>query len=207
MDEKTMYKLTYGLFVVTASREGKQNGCIVNTVQQVTSKPNRISVAINKSNFTHDLVMETRKFNVSIISQAANFDLFKRFGFQSGRDVDKFAGFTGYTKALNDINYITEGTNGYISAWVEQTVDLGTHTLFIAAVTNMEVLNDVPSVTYDYYQNNIKPKPQAQSGPKEGKTVWVCKICGYEYEGDPIPDDFICPLCKHPASDFEKQVR
>ena len=202
-----MYKLTYGLFVVTASREGKQNGCIVNTVQQVTSKPNRISVAINKSNFTHDLVMETRKFNVSIISQAANFDLFKRFGFQSGRDVDKFAGFTGYTKALNDINYITEGTNGYISAWVEQTVDLGTHTLFIAAVTNMEVLNDVPSVTYDYYQNNIKPKPQAQSGPKEGKTVWVCKICGYEYEGDPIPDDFICPLCKHPASDFEKQVR
>ena len=207
MDEKTMYKLTYGLFVVTASREGKQNGCIVNTVQQVTSKPNRISVAINKSNFTHDLVMETRKFNVSIISQAANFDLFKRFGFQSGRDVDKFAGFTGYTKALNDINYITEGTNGYISAWVEQTVDLGTHTLFIAAVTNMEVLNDVPSVTYDYYQNNIKPKPQAQSGPKEGKTVWVCKICGYEYEGDPIPEDFICPLCKHPASDFEKVVK
>ena len=160
MDEKAMYKLTYGLFVVTASREGKQNGCIVNTVQQVTSQPNRISVAINKSNFTHDMVMETRKFNVSILSQAASFDLFKRFGFQSGRDVDKFAGFTGYTKALNDINYITEGTNAYISAWVEQTVDLGTHTLFIAAVTNMETLNDVPSVTYDYYQRNIKPKPQ-----------------------------------------------
>ena len=207
MDEKTMYKLTYGLFVVTASREGKQNGCIVNTVQQVTSQPNRISVAINKSNFTHDMVMETRKFNVSILSQAASFDLFKRFGFQSGRDVDKFAGFTGYNKALNDINYITEGTNAYISAWVEQTVDLGTHTLFIAAVTNMETLNDVPSVTYDYYQNNIKPKPQPKEGPKEGKTVWVCKICGYEYEGDPIPDDFICPLCKHPASDFEKQIR
>jgi flavin reductase (DIM6/NTAB) family NADH-FMN oxidoreductase RutF len=207
MDEKAMYKLTYGLFVVTASREGKQNGCIVNTVQQVTSQPNRISVAINKSNFTHDMVMETRKFNVSILSQAASFDLFKRFGFQSGRDVDKFAGFTGYNKALNDINYITEGTNAYISAWVEQTVDLGTHTLFIAAVTNMETLNDVPSVTYDYYQRNIKPKPQPKEGPKEGKTVWVCKICGYEYEGDPIPDDFICPLCKHPASDFEKQIR
>lgn len=207
MNAKAMYKLTYGLFVVTASKDGKQNGCIVNTAQQVTSTPNRISVAINKANYTHDLVMETRKFNVSILNQAASFELFKRFGFQSGRDVDKFAGFTGYKKALNDVNYITEGTNAYISAWVEQTIDLGTHTLFIAAVTNMETLNDVPSVTYDYYQRNIKPKPQAQEGPKEGKTVWVCKICGYEYEGDPIPDDFICPLCKHPASDFEKQVR
>ena len=207
MDAKAMYKLTYGLFVVTASKDGKQNGCIVNTAQQVTSTPNRISVAINKANYTHDLVMETRKFNVSILNQAASFELFKRFGFQSGRDVDKFAGFTGYKKALNDVNYITEGTNAYISAWVEQTIDLGTHTLFIAAVTNMETLNDVPSVTYDYYQRNIKPQPQAQEGPKEGKTVWVCKICGYEYEGDPIPDDFICPLCKHPASDFEKQVR
>lgn len=207
MNAKAMYKLTYGLFVVTASKDGKQNGCIVNTAQQVTSTPNRISVAINKANYTHDLVMETRKFNVSILNQAASFELFKRFGFQSGRDVDKFAGFTGYKKALNDVNYITECTNAYISAWVEQTIDLGTHTLFIAAVTNMETLNDVPSVTYDYYQRNIKPQPQAQEGPKEGKTVWVCKICGYEYEGDPIPDDFICPLCKHPASDFEKQVR
>lgn len=207
MDAKAMYKLTYGLFVVTASKDGKQNGCIVNTAQQVTSTPNRISVAINKANYTHDLVMETRKFNVSILNQTASFELFKRFGFQSGRDVDKFVGFTGYKKALNDVNYITEGTNAYISAWVEQTIDLGTHTLFIAAVTNMETLNDVPSVTYDYYQRNIKPQPQAQEGPKEGKTVWVCKICGYEYEGDPIPDDFICPLCKHPASDFEKQVR
>lgn len=205
MDAKAMYKLTYGLFVVTASCDGKQNGCIVNTAQQVTSQPNRISVAINKANYTHDMIMETRKFNVSILSQTANFDLFKRFGFQSGRDVDKFAGFTGYKKALNDINYITEGTNAYISAWVEQTVDLGTHTLFIAAVTNMETLNDVPSVTYDYYQRNIKPQPAAAPKKEDGKTVWVCKICGYEYEGEELPADFICPICKHPASDFEKK--
>ena len=204
MDAKAMYKLTYGLFVVTAAKDGKQNGCIVNTAAQVTSTPNRISVAINKANYTHDLIMETRKFNVSILNQTASFDLFKRFGFQSGRDVDKFAGFSGYKKALNDINYITEGTNFYISAWVEQTIDLGTHTLFIAAVTNMETLNDVPSVTYDYYQRNIKPQPAAAS-KEEGKTVWVCKICGYEYEGEELPEDFICPLCKHPASDFEKK--
>lgn len=204
MDTKAMYKLTYGLFVVTACKDGKQNGCIVNTAQQVTSTPNRISVAINKANYTHDLVMETRKFNVSILNQTASFDLFKRFGFQSGRDVDKFAGFNGYKKALNDVNYITEGTNAYISAWVEQTIDLGTHTLFIAAVTNMETLNDVPSVTYDYYQRNIKPQANEKS-KEEGKTVWVCKICGYEYEGEELPDDFICPLCKHPASDFEKK--
>jgi len=204
MDTKAMYKLTYGLFVITANGEDKQNGCIVNTVGQVTSTPNRISVAINKSNYTHDLVMETKKFNVSILNQSVSFDIFKRFGFQSGRDVDKFAGFAGYKKALNDVNYITEGTNAYISAWVQETIDLGTHTLFIAAVTNMETLNEVPSVTYDYYQKNIKPQPTAK--PKEeDKTVWVCKICGYEYEGEELPEDFICPLCKHPASDFEKR--
>lgn len=207
MDQKAMYKLSYGLFVLTANSNGKHNGCIINTGIQVTSQPNRISIAVNKANYTHDLIMENRKFNISIISQDASFELFKRFGFQSGREVDKFAGFTGYKKGLNDVNYITEGTNAYISAWVEQTVDLGTHTLFIAAVTNMEVLSDAASATYEYYQSNIKPKPQAQEGPREGKTVWVCKICGYEYDGDPIPEDFICPLCKHPASDFEKQVR
>ena len=207
MDQKAMYRLSYGLFVLTANSNGKHNGCIINTGIQVTSQPNRISIAVNKANYTHDLIMENRKFNISIISQDASFDLFKRFGFQSGREVDKFTGFAGYKKGLNDVNYITEGTNAYISAWVEQTVDLGTHTLFIAAVTNMEVLSNVPSATYEYYQNSIKPKPQALEGPKEGKTVWVCKICGYEYEGEQIPDDFICPLCKHPASDFEKQIR
>lgn len=203
MNAEAMYKLTYGLFVATACRDGKQNGCIINTAMQVTAEPNRISVAINKANYTHDMVMETRKINISILSQKAGFELFQRFGFQSGRDVDKFAGFNGYKKALNDVNYITEGTNAYISAWVEQTVDLGTHTLFICAVTNMEVLSDVPSVTYEYYLNNIKPKPQSIPDVQKG-SVFRCKICGYEYVGEELPADYICPICKHPASDFER---
>lgn len=204
MDSKAMYKLTYGLFVVTVDGGEKQNGCITNTVMQVTSNPNRISVAINKANLTHDLVMENRKFNVSILSEEAPFEVYKRFGFQSGRDVDKFEGYAGYKKALNDVYYVTEGTNAYISAWVEKTVDLGTHTLFIAAVTNMETLSSVPSVTYEYYQNHVKPKPAAVTEKKEGQSVWRCKVCGYEYVGEELPEDFICPLCKHPASDFEK---
>ena len=207
MNSNAMFNISYGLYVLTAKDGEKDNGCIVNTLLQVTSTPNAVSITVNKQNYTHDMILKTGKFNVSMLSTSADFELFKRFGFQSGRDVDKFAGFTGYQSGLNDVNYITEGTNAYISAWVQETVDLGTHTLFIAAVTNMEVLSDAPSATYEYYQNNIKPKPQVNDGPKEGKTVWVCKICGYEYEGDPIPEDFICPWCKHPASDFEKVVK
>ena len=203
MDPKAMFKLSYGLFVLTAREGEKDNGCITNTAIQVTSEPNRISIAVNKANYTHDMVMHTRKFNVSILSQEASFDTFKHFGFQSGRNVDKFADFTACKRAENGIYIITEGTNAYISAEVEQTIDLGTHTLFIAKVTDLDVLSSVSSATYEYYQNNIKPKPQAPAAPT-GKTVWRCTVCGYIYEGNPIPADFICPLCKHPASDFEK---
>ena len=204
MAKNAMYNLTYGLFVLTAQKDGKHNGCIINTAGQVTTDPNQITIAVNKANYTHDLVLETKKFTVSIISQQASFDLFKRFGFQTGREVDKFAGFDGWKDALNGTRYITEGTNAYISAWVTQAIDLGTHTLFIASVTDSNALNDVPSTTYEYYLNHIKPKPQAVGVTEEGKVIWRCRICGYEYEGDPIPDDFICPLCKHPASDFER---
>lgn len=200
MDPKTMYKLTYGLFVLTATENGRDSGCIINTAGQVTSTPNRISIAVNKANHTHDMIMNTRKLTVSILSEKADFSLFQRFGFQSGRDVDKFEGFAGWKRGLNDVPYITEGTNAYISAWVEQTIDLGTHTLFIAAVTDMETLDQAPSCTYGYYQSNIKPKPQATSKP-----TWVCTVCGYVYEGETLPDDFICPICKHPASDFVKR--
>ena len=203
MDPKAMFKLSYGLFVLTAREGEKDNGCITNTAIQVTSEPNRISIAVNKANYTHDMVMHTRKFNVSILSQEASFDTFKHFGFQSGRNVDKFADFTACKRAENGIYIITAGTTAYISAEVEQTLDLGTHTLFIAKVTDLDVLSSVSSATYEYYQNNIKPKPQAPAAPT-GKTVWRCTVCGYIYEGDPIPADFICPLCKHPASDFEK---
>lgn len=204
MDKKTMYKLTYGLFVLTSASEGKDSGCIINTAGQVTSEPNRISITVNKSNFTHDLVRESGKFNISILSEAASFDTFKHFGFQSGRDVDKFADYTECKRSANGLYYVTAGTNGYISAVIEQSVDLGSHTMFIAAVEDMEVLSDVPSATYAYYQSDIKPKPEKVAA---GKTVWRCTVCGYVYEGEDIPADFICPLCKHPASDFEKVIQ
>ena len=207
MNKAAMYKLSYGLFVVTANRDGRDNGCITNTAIQVTSEPNRISLAVNKSNFTHDMIKDTGIFTVSVISEAASFDLFKHFGFQSGRDVDKFADFNDCKRAENGTMIVTAGTNGYISAKVVNTVDLGTHTLFIADVTDMDVLADVPSATYTYYQENIKPKPEAVGKTTDGQTVWRCKICGYEYVGEELPDDFICPICKHPASDFEKAVR
>jgi flavin reductase (DIM6/NTAB) family NADH-FMN oxidoreductase RutF/rubredoxin len=204
MNKKAMYKLSYGLFVLTANRDGKDNGCIVNTAIQVTSEPNVISIAVNKTNFTHDMIMDTRKLTVSILSQSATFDIFKRFGFQSGRDVDKFQGYDNMTRGANGVYYVTEGTNAYISAYVKETVDLGTHTLFIAQVTDMDVLSDVPSATYEYYQKNIKPKPEAVGKTSNGETIWRCTVCGYEYVGEELPDDFICPICKHPASDFEK---
>ncbi len=204
MDAKAMYKLSYGLFVVTANRNGKDNGCITNTAQQVTTDPNQISLAVNKNNYTHDMIVDTGKLTVSVISEDADFELFKHFGFQSGRDVDKFADFTECKRAENGTMIITKGTNAYISAEVTQRVDLGTHTLFIAKVTDMDTLSSAKSATYEYYQSNIKPKPEAVGETEDGKTIWRCRICGYEYVGEEMPDDFICPICKHPKADFEK---
>ena len=204
MNKKAMNCLSYGLFVLTAKQGEKDNGCIINTVQQVTSEPNRISIAVNKANYTHDMIAATGLFTASVISEKATFDLFKRFGFQSGRDTDKFAGFTDYETGENGIRYITQGTNAYISAKVERAEDLGSHTLFIAEVTDMEVLSDAASATYSYYHKNIKPQPKEDKKVENGKTIWRCTICGYEYEGEELPADFVCPLCKHPASDFEE---
>lgn len=202
MNKKAMYSLTYGLFVLTARLGDKDNGCIINTAGQVTSTPNRISITVNKDNFTHDMVKESGKFNISILSERADFEIFKHFGFQSGRTADKFDGYTACKRSDNGIYYITEGTNAYISATVEQAIDLGSHTMFIASVDDMDVLAPDPSASYAYYQSNIKPKPETKRS--EGKTVWRCTVCGYVYEGEELPPDFICPLCKHPASDFEK---
>ena len=201
---KAMYNLSYGLFVVTASQNGKDNGCITNTVGQVTSSPNRISLTVNKDNLTHDMIRDTGCFTASVISQAADFELFKHFGLQSGKNVDKFKDFADCKRAENGTLYVTKGTNARISGKVCSSVDLGTHTMFIADVTDMEVLSDAPSATYAYYQSNIKPKPQAVGKTEDGKTVWRCSVCGYEYVGEELPEDFVCPLCKHPASDFEK---
>lgn len=204
MDNKAMYHLSYGLFVLTSALEGKDNGCITNTGIQVTSEPNRISIAVNKANYTQEMVQKSGRFNLSILSEAASFDLFRHFGFQSGREVDKFADFSDCRRSANGLYYITAGTNAYLSATVEQAIDLGSHTLFIAAVNDMEVLSSVPSATYAYYQSQIKPKPAQQAST--GKTVWRCTVCGYIYEGEELPADYLCPLCKHPASDFEKVI-
>ena len=202
MDKKAMYKLSYGLFVLTAKEGEKDNGCIINTAIQAASTPNQMSICVNKANDTHDMIMRTGEFTVSVISQRASFDLFKHFGFQTGREVNKFADFTACDRGQNGIYYITEGTNAYISASVEQTIDLGSHTMFIASVEDMEVLSSDPSATYAYYQDSIKPKPEKKASG--GKTAWRCTVCGYVYEGEELPSDFICPICKHPASDFEK---
>ncbi len=207
MDKKAMYKLSYGLFMLTAKEAEKDNGCIINTAIQAASEPNQLSICVNKLNYTHDMVLRTGEFTVSVLSQNAKFDLFRQFGFQSGRDVNKFENFDACARGANGIYYITEGTNAYISVKVKKTEDLGSHTMFIGEITDMEVLSDAPSVTYAYYLENIKPKPQAVGKTESGQTVWRCTICGYEYVGEELPEDFVCPLCKHPASDFEKVVK
>lgn len=201
-----MFKIPYGVFVVTTTVDGRDNGCITNTLQQVTVKPNQVSVCIEKSTLTCEMVEKSGILTASVLSQKADFTLIQRFGFQSGRDVDKFKDFTGFKRVDNGTVAITEGTNAFISIKVEQSIDLGTHMMFIGEVTQAENLSDVPSATYTYYQEHIKPQP-AKPEPKDSNhTVWRCKVCGYEYVGDEIPADFVCPICKHPASDFEKII-
>lgn len=206
MDSKVLFNVQYGLFVLSSKTADKDNACIINTVTQVTANPERISIAVNKLNYTHDLIAESKKFTVSIISEAAKFDLFKHFGFQSGKNVDKFADFENVRRTANDTLAITEGTNSFISGDVIQQIDVGTHSIFIADVVDMQKFNDIPSATYNYYQKNIKPKPEPVGKTADGKTIWRCTICGYEYVGDELPADFVCPICKHPASDFEKII-
>lgn len=209
MNKKTMYNLTYGLFVLTAKDGGFDNGCIINTAGQVTGSPNRISITVNKANYTHDMIVKTGEFNVSIISEDADFSLFEHFGFQSGHKIDKFCDYKNAKRSANGLNYIVKGCNGFLSGKVVQTLDLGTHTMFIADVTDGDIVSDTPSVTYAYYQQHIKPAPKKhddleKTTDETGKTVWRCIICGYEYVGEELPEDFICPICKHPASDFER---
>lgn len=207
MDEKAMFKLSYGLFVLTAREADKDNGCIINTAIQAASAPNQLSICVNKANYTHDMIQRTGEFTVSVLSQNVGFEMFKHFGFQSGNNVNKFEDFSSCKRGANGIYYITEGTNAYISVKVDKTEDLGSHTMFVGEITDMEVLSAAPSATYAYYFENIKPKPQAVGTTADGQTVWRCSICGYEYVGEELPEDFVCPLCKHPASDFEKIIK
>ena len=197
MDNKAMFNLSYGLFILTAKDGEKDNGCIVNTVGQVTSQPNRISLTVNKANYTHDMILKTKEFNVSVLAENSKFETYKHWGFQSGRNTDKLESIS-FKRSANGLVYIADETNAFLSAKVVSTLDLGTHTLFIADVTGGEVLSQVPSATYSFYQNNIKPKPAST----EKRKGFICTVCGYIYEGETLPDDFICPVCKHPASDF-----
>ena len=201
VDPNAMFKLSYGLFVLSAEADGKHNGCIINTAVQLTDTPKRITIAVNKANFTHDMILKTRKFNISVLSTSAPFSLFRQFGFQSGRDTEKFDGKFEIRVSANGLVYLSQYANAVISGEVVDALDYGTHTLFVADVTEAKILSGEPSVTYSYYFEHIKPKPQPKEDNKPG---WVCKICGYVYEGEDLPADFICPLCKHGAEDFEK---
>ena len=201
IEKEAMFKLTYGLFVLTTRDGAKDNGCIVNTVSLITDSPKRITVYVNKANYTEELIRKTGVLNVSVLTESAPFEIFKQFGFSSGREVNKFES-KEYPRSENGLYYIPEHTNALISAKVVDTLDCGTHTLFVAEVTEARVLSLEKSVTYEYYQSNIKPKPGAPK-TEEKTEKWVCKICGYVHEGE-LPADFICPWCKHPAEDFER---
>ncbi len=202
LDPTALFTLSYGLYVLTAREGGRDLGCIVNTVTQLTENPTRIAVSVNKQNFTNEVIQRTGLFNVSVLTEAAPMDLFRHFGFQSGRDVDKFAGRTDPTSE-NGLRYISGPANALISGKVEQAIDCGTHMLYIALVTEARKLSDAPSMTYAYYFANVKPRPQPKPAQEKPRRGFVCRICGYFYEGDELPPDFICPLCKHGAADFE----
>lgn len=199
IDKSALFKLGYGLYAISYNDGKRDNAFICNTVVQLTSTPLMVSVTINKQNYSHDVIKETKKLNVNCLTENVKFDVFERFGFHSGRDTDKFDGFE-YWKSANGLAVLTaDYINAFMSLEVKDYVDLGTHGMFICEVTNAMSLSDEETMTYSYYHKNVKPKANAQK-----KTGYVCKICGYVYEGDTLPDDFVCPICKHGASDFEK---
>ena len=196
-------KIGYGLYVLIAREGEKDNGCIVNVVAQLTSSPMQMMISVNKQNLTHDMILRTGRFNVCCLTEHTPMKVFEHFGFQSGRDVNKFEGCDVEMRSSNGLLYLPKYTNAYLSGQMNYAKDLGTHTLFIADITEAVHLSDDPSLTYAYYQEHIKPNPVSAAQPSSGgKKKWVCEVCGYVYEGDELPADFICPWCKHPASDF-----
>ncbi len=197
-DLTALFNIGYGLYVITSNDGKKDNGLIVNTVTQVTNTPNRIAVCINKDNYSHHVIKQTGIMNINCLSQDAPFSVFQNFGFQSGRSADKFAG-QEILRSDNGLAFLPMYINSFMSLKVEQYVDLDTHGMFICSVTESRVISHVETMTYTYYQQNVKPKPET-----EGKKGWVCKVCGYVYEGDELPEDFVCPLCKHGPADFER---
>ena len=196
-DLKALFNIGYGLYVVTSNDGVKDNGLIVNTVSQLTSSPNRVAVAINKDNYSHHVIKQTGIMNVNCLSTEAPFSVFQNYGFRSGRSADKFEG-VAELRSDNGLRFLPQFINSFMSLKVEQYIDMGTHGLFICSVTEARVISKAETMTYTYYQNNVKPKPET-----DGKKGFVCKVCGYVYEGDELPEDFVCPLCKHGAADFE----
>lgn len=199
MNTKALYDITCGLYMLSSKAGDKTGGCIINTLMQVTSMPLRVTVTVNKANNTHDLIAESGVFAVSLLDQTAPFGLFQHFGFQSSRDVDKFDRLKTETD-LHGVPHLTWASCGYLSCKVISSMDLGTHTQFLADVVDCDVLPGAEPVSYSYYQANIKPKPEK----KEEKKGWRCTICGYVYEGEELPEDYVCPLCKHGPEVFEK---
>ena len=199
IDKNALYNIAYGLYVVTCNDGSKDNGLIVNTVTQVTSSPMRIAVTINKQNYSHDVILNTRKMNVNCLTTDTPFSVFETYGFHSGRDVDKFQN-TKPEHSNNGLVVLSKHINAYMSLEVEQYIDLDTHGMFICNVIEAKVVSKSPSMTYDYYQKNVKPKNNA----KKETSGYVCTVCGWVYEGDTLPEDIVCPLCKHGADAFEK---
>ena len=214
IDNSALFKLSYGLFVLTTGDGEKDNGCIVNTAMQITSSPLRISIAVNRANYSCQLIEKTGVFNVCTLSQSATMGTFERFGFQSGKDVDKFSGTAYDKRTANGLRYVSEQVNSVISGKVFHSYDCGSHMIFIADVTECFTVSNEPSVTYQYYFDHIKPAAakSAQAGGTAASVIGVsaaskrfeCKICGFIYEGDSLPDDFVCPICKHGKEDFEE---
>lgn len=199
MNEQALTKISYGLFLLSVQENGRDNASIINTLSQIANKPNCISVSVSKKSLTHDILLHTGLFTVSILTEDTPFSLFQHFGMQSGRTVDKFAGFRETARDPSGLLHLTIHSNAYVTGSVRHTLDFQSHTLFIADPIHAEILSDAPSLTYDAYYKHIKPKPE-----KSEKTGWRCKVCGYVYEGGELPPDFICPWCRHGAVDFER---
>lgn len=198
MNQKAFFQLPYGLYVASTKADKKMNGCIINTVTQVTDNPKQIMAAVNKQNLTCELIQKSGVFSISVLSETAPFSLFQHFGFQSGKNMDKFV-YIPFAMTKQELPYLTEHTTAYLDCKVISSLDLGTHMMFLAEVTDAEVLSSEKSITYSYYQEYVKPKKTSSS-----QKGWRCVVCGYVYEGEELPPDFICPWCKHGIEDFEK---
>lgn len=200
MNPKALFQISYGLYIAASKFDKKMNGCIVNTVMQITDNPKQLAVAINKENMTCDIVQKSRMISLSVLSETAPFSLFEHFGFQSGRKVDKFVNYP-FALTKQELPYLTSHTTAFIDCKVTNITDLGTHLLFIATVNDCEIISDEKAMTYSFYHEFVKPKPDSASAKG-----WRCTVCGYIYEGEELPPDFICPWCKHGVEDFEKIV-